>query len=91
MSLIQGIFGHMACDTEDDSERLVSIYESATPDQQKVLDDAFTCLCGYALSSLIKMHPAEEDPTDEEVSGDSTTNGLNVVASVSWSCRACPL
>lgn len=52
MSLIETIYDHMGSDDEDDSERLIALYQRATPDQKQVLDDALICLCGYSFTTL---------------------------------------
>lgn len=53
MTLIERIYEEMLSDDEDDSDRLKALYEQATPDQKKVLDDALICICGYSLQTLI--------------------------------------
>lgn len=52
-SLIQLIQAEMLSDSEDDSERLAALYEQASPEQRKVVDDVLICLCGYSMPSLL--------------------------------------
>ena len=57
MNLIDFILEAMNTDddnTEKQSAILARVYQSATPDQQKALDEAFIALCGWSLGSAIK-------------------------------------
>jgi hypothetical protein len=35
------------------SERMARDYKSASPEARKAVDDAFVCLCGWTLATLI--------------------------------------
>lgn len=42
------------CDAADQSERLERLYLSADDAGKELLDQAFTCLCGWRLSTLLE-------------------------------------
>ncbi len=53
---ITTIFTLMSKDNEDpfkQSEQLESLYEIATNTQKKAIDNAFICICGYSLDTII--------------------------------------
>ncbi len=53
---IEGIFTLMQKDEEDpvkESERLEALYEISTDVQKKAIDNAFICLCGYSLDTIL--------------------------------------
>ena len=55
-NLIEGIHYLMSNDNEDpqkQSESLEALYEIATDTQKKAIDNAFICVCGYSLDTLI--------------------------------------
>jgi len=55
--IINRVQRHMATDDDDpidQSERLRDLYTGATKAQRKLLDDAFICLCGWSLDSLLQ-------------------------------------
>ncbi len=56
-SLVARVQSYMASDDCDQSERLARQYMRATPAVRQAVDDAFICLCGYSLKTLI----AEQD------------------------------
>lgn len=50
-------------DTDDQSARLERLYAEADAAGRGVLDDAFICLCGYSLHTLISfMAEREQKP-----------------------------
>ena len=56
--LIAEIGGAMAnddCDVADQSERLANLYLSADETGRDLLDQAFTCLCGWRLATLLEQ------------------------------------
>lgn len=56
MSLIERIQDEINSDDEDPQEqslRLIRLHLAASPETRAVLDDAFICLCGYSLTTLI--------------------------------------
>lgn len=59
----------MSKDCEDpftQSEQLEALYEIATSTQKKAIDNAFICICGYSLDTIIN-HPEDiSDGEDEE-------------------------
>ena len=55
-SIIETIFGLMGNDDEDpqkQSEILEALYEVCTDTQKKAIDNAFICICGYSLDTII--------------------------------------
>jgi len=55
-SIIEGIFTLMSNDSEDpqkQSDQLEALYEIATDTQKKAIDNAFICICGYSLDTII--------------------------------------
>jgi hypothetical protein len=46
--------GQDDCDAADQSERLAQLYLSADEGGKELLDEAFTCLCGWRLSTLLE-------------------------------------
>jgi hypothetical protein len=40
-------------DTTDQSERLIDLYQRADAAGKKLIDDAFICLCGWSMTSLL--------------------------------------
>jgi len=53
VSVVDKVRELMACDDCDQSERLRETYEAATPEQRKVVDEIFVCLCGYSLETIL--------------------------------------
>ena len=56
MNLIEHIYNEMSADdadTEKQSDILACIYAEASPVEKLLLNTAFTCLCGWELSTLI--------------------------------------
>jgi hypothetical protein len=56
MSLIGRIQHELETDDDDQSDRLIDLYESADEKGKALLDAAFTCLCGYELRTLINWN-----------------------------------
>lgn len=52
-TLIEKIQQLMLSDTEDQSERLKSLYESCVANEKEAIDQAFICLCGYSLKTIL--------------------------------------
>ncbi len=55
-NLIEGIFTLMQKDNEDpmkQSDQLEALYEISTDTQKKAIDNAFICLCGYSLDTIL--------------------------------------
>ncbi len=55
-NLIEGINELMGIDEEDptkQSDQLEALYEISTDTQKKAIDNAFICICGYSLDTLI--------------------------------------
>lgn len=66
-NLIDGIQTLMNNDEEDpekQSDNLEALYEIATDTQKKAIDNAFICICGYSLDTLIN-HPEDISLEDE--------------------------
>lgn len=53
MTLIEHIQMAMLGVDSDDSEQLAQLYRSAPPEGRKLLDEAFICLCGWNLQTLL--------------------------------------
>ena len=65
---IATIFTLMSKDCEDpfkQSEQLEALYEIATTSQKKAIDNAFICICGYSLDTIIN-NPENISMEDEE-------------------------
>lgn len=56
MTLIERILDEALSDDEDDSDQLERLYKGSTPDQQKALDAAMLCICGWSLKTLIEAN-----------------------------------
>lgn len=54
MSIVSRVQEYMVTDDDDQSERLLNDYRAASPVEQKAIDDAFICLCGYSLATIIE-------------------------------------
>lgn len=54
MSLVSRIAELIASDDDDQSERMADEYRDADPKAKEAIDNAFICLCGYSLATLIK-------------------------------------
>ena len=54
MTLVARIAELIASDDDDQSERLADEYREAEPKAKKAIDNAFICLYGYSLATLIK-------------------------------------
>ncbi len=55
-NIIEGILTLMQNDDEDpqkQSESLEALYEISTDTQKKAIDNAFICICGYSLDTII--------------------------------------
>ena len=62
------IFTLMSKDCEDpfkQSEALEALYEISTATQKKAIDNAFICICGYSLDTIIN-NPENISMEDEE-------------------------
>lgn len=55
MSIISRIQELIASDDCDQSERLEREYTEATKEEKDAIDNAFICVCGYSLASVIKQ------------------------------------
>jgi hypothetical protein len=64
-SLVARVQSYMASDDCDQSERLARQYMRATPAVRQAVDDAFICLCGYSLETLIAEQDAAAAPAAE--------------------------
>lgn len=53
MPLIEKILQLILSDHEDQSDRLQSLYESCVANEKEVIDQAFICLCGYSLKTIL--------------------------------------
>ena len=63
-NIIEGILTLMQNDGEDpqkQSESLEALYEISTDTQKKAIDNAFICICGYSLDTIIN---SPEDISD---------------------------
>lgn len=70
-NLIESIYFAMDGDDEDrdkQSAKLVAVYEEATPNGRQLLNEAFTCLCGWTLATLLGVEepagPADPPPCE---------------------------
>lgn len=55
-NIIETIFTLMGDDDKDSnkqSESLEALYEISTATQKKAIDNAFICICGYTLDTII--------------------------------------
>lgn len=55
-NIIEGIHHLISNDDEDpqkQSESLEALYEISTETQKKAIDNAFICVCGYSLDTII--------------------------------------
>ncbi len=67
-NIIEGILTLMQNDEENpekQSEILEAFYEVSTDAQKKAIDNAFICICGYSLDTIIN-HPENISDGDEE-------------------------
>ena len=67
-NIIEGISTLMQNDNEDpikQSEILEAFYEVSTDAQKKAIDNAFICICGYTLDTIINS-PENISMEDEE-------------------------
>ena len=58
MNLIQKILEEALTDTDDSdhqSDLVIELYQNATQEERKVLDELLVCICGWELKSLLKM------------------------------------
>jgi len=53
LNLIHRIMNEMFSDDGDDSDRLAALYVNANDQEKAILDNAFMCLCGWKLETLI--------------------------------------
>lgn len=66
MTLLNLIAEHMRTDTEnpeEQSNQLLDVWERADEATRAALDDAFTALCGYSLTTLIPQSGASVNVT----------------------------
>lgn len=64
MNLIERITDEMATDTDNmakQSAMLADTYTSADEAGKKLLDDAFVCLCGWSMKTLLEQQAADPD------------------------------
>lgn len=57
VDIIQEVLSHIQSDdvnTVDESARLEYFYNKSTPAERKAIDVAFTYLCGWQLSTILK-------------------------------------
>jgi hypothetical protein len=69
MNLIERITQEMADDDDNltkQSELLAETYESADDAGKKLLDDAFVCLCGWRMKTLLERQAEDPDGDDDE-------------------------
>lgn len=59
-NLIEGVLTLMNNDEDQtkQSESLEALYEISTDTQKKAIDNAFICICGYSLDTIIN-NPAD--------------------------------
>lgn len=55
LSLVTKISYQIDEDDNDQSDRIVAMYEEGTPEQKKLLDDFCICLCGWSIETLLKQ------------------------------------
>jgi hypothetical protein len=67
-SLVAHISKAFFSDDDDQSEMLADIYRSANEAEKVVLDNAFVCLCGWSLKTLMSKCEKEgvQDTTTPE-------------------------
>jgi hypothetical protein len=53
-NLVAHISKAMFSDDDDQSERLASLYLNANQAEKDILDNAFICLCGWSLKTLME-------------------------------------
>jgi hypothetical protein len=76
MNLIERITQEMADDDDNmtkQSELLAETYESADAAGKKLLDDAFVCLCGWTMKTLLEWQAKDPDGDNDEDDTDSPT------------------
>ena len=52
-------------DTEKQSDQLEALYEISTDTQKKAINNAFICICGYSLDTIINNPENISDGDDE--------------------------
>lgn len=52
--VISVIQEEMATDTENDSAKLIDLYQKVSKEERALLDYMLVCLCGYTMSSIIE-------------------------------------
>lgn len=67
-NLVAQISKAIHSDDDDQSEMLANIYLSANEAEKAVLDNAFICLCGWSLNTLLSKceHEGVQDTTNPE-------------------------
>lgn len=60
MSIVSRIQEYILTDDDDQSERLKNDYQHATKQEQDAIDNAFICLCGYSLATVIEEAKGDE-------------------------------
>jgi len=61
VTLVARIAELIATDDDDQSERLANDYREADAKAKQAIDDAFICLCGYSLATLIAEEGTDGD------------------------------
>ena len=75
MNLIERVTREMADDDDNmtkQSELLAEAYERADDAGKKLLDDAFVCLCGWSMKTLLERQAEDPDTDDEDDDEDDT-------------------
>ena len=66
MRLIAHISNAMCSDDTDQSVRLATLYDAADDRGKDLLDQAFICLCGWSMKTLIEQSALEEEMEEDE-------------------------
>lgn len=59
-TIVQMVLSQMESDTEDESERIITLYKYANTEERAILDSLLTALCGWSLASICKLMSGEE-------------------------------
>lgn len=65
-SVINKIMEEMASDGENESDKLLALYEESTKEERALLDSALIAICGWSLHTIIEMMKSGENSEETE-------------------------
>lgn len=54
LDVVGQIMNDMMTDDENDSKKLLCIYQNSSPEERGIMDYVLVCLCGYTMHSVIE-------------------------------------